>query len=163
MATTTENGTTDITRQTRYQADPVTGQVKDPRRHQRQPSATGTTTDPGTRVTTYYTAGAHNPAACVSSVWYGQVCKTAAGAQPTTAPACPAWSPPPTPTTRPCDPPSSPRPSPPPVAAPPPAPPPRPTRTPAPHPEVDTTAIGGGVGTTVPTSTYGYDTSTGIC
>lgn len=163
MATTTENGTTDITRQTRYQADPVTGNVKDAGAviEQRQPSAAGTTASPGTRVTTYYTAGAHNPAGCVSSVWYGQVCKTAPGAQPTTT-GLPGLAT----TTYTYD-----------LAL-------RPTVvtetvTPAgggtstrtttttyknagASPQVDTSTISGGVGSTVPAVTYGYDTSTGL-
>lgn len=77
MTTTVENGTTDITTTTRYDAD---GNVIE----QRQPSA-ASGSDPGTRKTTYYAAGTHNPGACTSSVWYGQVCKIEPGTQPTTA------------------------------------------------------------------------------
>ncbi len=82
MATTIENGATDITTQTRYDANGNTIE-------QRQPSAAGTTTNPGTRLTTYYAAGQvpgeHNEAACRSDAWYGQVCTIAPGAQPTTS------------------------------------------------------------------------------
>ncbi len=75
MATTVENGTTDITTQTRFDANGNTIE-------QRQPTAAGTTSSPGTRVTQYYTTGAHNPATCTSTVWFGQVCTTSPGAQP---------------------------------------------------------------------------------
>jgi RHS repeat-associated protein len=79
MSTTTVMpGGTNIVKITRY--DPATGAVTE----QRQPSATGTA-DPGTRVTTYYGAGAYNLAGCQNAAWYGQVCTTGPGAQPTTA------------------------------------------------------------------------------
>ena len=153
MATTVENGTTDITTVTRFDTN---GNVIE----QRQPSAT-VTADPGTRVTTYFTAGAHNPAACVSTAWYGQVCKIAPGAQPTTTglPGLPVTTYTydallrPTVTTE--------------------------TVTPAAGgtstrttttsyrnsgagPQVDAVAITGGVGTAVPATTYGYDPGTGL-
>ena len=153
MATTVENGTTDITTVTRFDAN---GNVIE----QRQPSAT-VTADPGTRVTTYFTAGAHNPATCVSTAWYGQVCKIGPGAQPSTAglPGLPVTTYTydallrPTVTTE--------------------------TATPAgggsstrtttttyrnsgASAQVDTVAITGGVGTAVPTTTYGYDAATGL-
>ena len=78
MAVTTVmgGGTPDIVRQTRYHA--TTGQVIETR----QPAAAGTQASPGTTKTTYYTAGTHNPATCVSSVWYGLACKVEPGAQP---------------------------------------------------------------------------------
>jgi RHS repeat-associated protein len=80
MATTTivPSGT-NIVRITRY--DPATGAVVETR----QPSAAGTSADPGTTLTTYYTAGTRDDANCVNSAWWGQVCKVAPGAQPTTA------------------------------------------------------------------------------
>ncbi len=78
MAETTVmgGGTPDIVRQTRYHA--TTGQMIETR----QPTAAGTSASAGTTKTTYYTAGAHNPATCVSSVWYGLACKVEPGAQP---------------------------------------------------------------------------------
>jgi RHS repeat-associated protein len=79
MATTTViPGGTDIVKQTRY--DATTGAVIETR----QPSAAGVSADPGTTLTTYYSAGTRNDANCVNSAWWGQVCKTAPGAQPTT-------------------------------------------------------------------------------
>jgi RHS repeat-associated protein len=154
MATTLENGTTDITRQTRYDGN---GNVIE----QRQPTAAGSSSNPGTRVTTYYTAGAQNPAACTSAAWYGQVCTTSPGAQPTTS-GLPGLVTTrytydtllrPTVVTE--------------------------TVTPAAggsttrtttttygnagaSSQVATTAITGGDGTTVPTTTLGYDTTTGL-
>jgi RHS repeat-associated protein len=82
MSTTVGDATTTVTTVTRYSADTNgrstgVGNVIE----QRQPSAT-VTADPGTRVTTYYAAGTHNPAGCVSDHWYGQVCKVGPGAQP---------------------------------------------------------------------------------
>ncbi len=153
MATTVENGTTDITTVTRFDAN---GNVIE----QRQPSAT-VTADPGARVTTYFTAGAHNPATCTSTAWYGQICKIGPGAQPTTAglPGLPVTTYTydallrPTVTTETVTPSgggSS-------------------TRTTTTtyrnagaNAQVDTVAITGGVGTAVPTTTYGYDTATGL-
>jgi YD repeat-containing protein len=73
---TVMGGGPDIVGQTRYHA--ATGQVVETR----QPAAAGTTASPGTTRTTYYTAGAHNPAACTSSAWYGLACKVEPGAQP---------------------------------------------------------------------------------
>lgn len=78
MAMTLENGGSDITTQTRYDANGNTIE-------QRQPSAAGSTTNPGTRVTTYYATGAHNPATCTSTALYGQVCSEGPGSQPTTS------------------------------------------------------------------------------
>jgi RHS repeat-associated protein len=51
----------------------------------RQPSAAGVTSSPGTTVSTYYTVGTTNIANCVNTAWVGQLCKTAPGAQPTTS------------------------------------------------------------------------------
>jgi RHS repeat-associated protein len=78
MATTIVNGTTDITRQTRYDAN---GNVIE----ERQPSAVGVTASPGTRVSTYYKTGPNDPASCTSTAWVGQLCSTTPGAQPTTS------------------------------------------------------------------------------
>jgi hypothetical protein len=77
MKVTVENGATDITTVTRFDTN---GNVIE----QRQPSAT-TTAHPGTRVSSYYTAGTHNPGTCTSTVWYGQLCRVAPGAQPGTS------------------------------------------------------------------------------
>ncbi|WP_353663673.1 DNRLRE domain-containing protein [Cutibacterium avidum] len=62
----------DITRETVYDAQ---GRVV----QQRQPSAQGKAADPGTRVTTYYTAG-NNVAACQKTEWIGLTCTTGPGA-----------------------------------------------------------------------------------
>ena len=80
MATTVENGTTDITHQTRFDAN---GNVIE----QRQPSAAGSASNPGTRLTTYYTAVANAtaPECGLHAEWFGEVCKTSPGAQPTTS------------------------------------------------------------------------------
>jgi RHS repeat-associated protein len=78
MATTVVNGTTNIVRQTRYDSN---GNVIE----QRQPSAAGVKADPGTRVSDYYQPGPNDPANCTSTEWYGQLCRTTPGAQPTTS------------------------------------------------------------------------------
>ena len=62
----------DITRETVYDAQGRTVQ-------QRQPSAQGKQADPGTRVTTYYSAG-NNVAACHKTEWIGLTCTTGPGA-----------------------------------------------------------------------------------
>jgi RHS repeat-associated protein len=68
--------TSNVVRQTLLDAS--TGNVIE----QRQPSAAGVSGDPGTRKTLYYAAGAHNPSACTSDAWFGQVCRIEPGAQP---------------------------------------------------------------------------------
>lgn len=61
----------DITRQSVYDSQ---GRVVE----QRQPSATGKSADPGTRITRYYTAG-NDVASCRKTEWIGLVCATGPG------------------------------------------------------------------------------------
>ncbi|TAK75226.1 MAG: DNRLRE domain-containing protein, partial [Dehalococcoidia bacterium] len=81
MRTTTEMGATDIVAEkTLFVAATSTGTAMTT--ETRQPSAAGTSADPGTRVVTYYKSGTQNVSTCTSDAWFGLPCTTGPGAQP---------------------------------------------------------------------------------